>query len=180
LSHLNGSAGEEGMSVAGEHPSRRDRRRRSRRWWPLVLLVVGAFVVVSLVAPFGRHQWAESLVRQPSPYSSLAFVDATDLPTDLVPGQHVEFTFTIGNHESQDEVYRYLVASSPSKLTVLGGNFGAGSVSIPAGQSRDVKVSADPQCAASPCTISVVLRGHAETIDFIVRLEASATTGGPG
>jgi hypothetical protein len=165
------------MPVAGERPSRRDRRRRSRRWWPFVLLVVGVFVVVSLVSPFGRHQWAESLVRQPSPYSSLAFVNPTALPNVVVPGQPVEFTFTVGNHESRNELYRYLVASSPSKLTVLGGNFGAGSVTILAGQSRDVKVSADPQCAASPCKISVVLRGHAEAIDFIVQLPGSGTTG---
>lgn len=141
-----------------------------------MLLVAAAFVVVSLLLPFGRHQWAESLVRQPTPYSSLAFAHPTELPSVIEPGQALAFTFTVGNHESRDLVYRYLASSSPSKLTALGGYFAAGSVTIPAGQSREVKVSAEPGCAKSPCRISVVLPGHTEAIDFNVQL----STGTPG
>jgi hypothetical protein len=140
-----------------------------------VLLATGVFVAVTLVLPGGRHQWAESLIRQPSQYTTLAFADPTGLPKSVVSGNHLEFTFTVGNQEGRDLVYRYLVQSSPTKITAYGGYFAVGSVAVPNGGSRRVAVSADPECAASPCRISVMLVGHAESIDFNVVLPA-----GPG
>jgi uncharacterized membrane protein len=135
-----------------------------------VLVVVGAIVVVSLVLPIGRHQWAESLIRQPTPYSTLAFADPTGLPKSVVSGEPLEFTFTVGNEEARDQVYRYTVKSSPTKITAYGGYFAVGSVAVHAGRTRQVTVSADPECTASPCNISVMLVGHDESIDFYVRL----------
>jgi hypothetical protein len=143
-----------------------------------VLLVVGAIVVVSVVLPVGRHQWAESLIRQPTPYSTLAFADPTGLPKSIVSGEPVEFTFTIGNEEVRDQVYHYVAKSTPTKITAYGGYFAVGSVAVPVGGSRRVTVSADPECTASPCTLSVILTGHAESIDFNVRLIGTGSAAG--
>jgi hypothetical protein len=146
----------------------------------VVLLVLGAIVAVSLVVPFGRHQWAESLVRQPSPYTALSFDDPAGLPTTVVSGQEVRFTFTVGNNELRSLTYRYLLTSAPSKVKAFGGSFGGGSVTVPVGQSRRVRVSADPKCAGSPCRIAVVLVGPAEVIDFNVQVSGLETTAGQG
>jgi len=130
-----------------------------------VVLVVVA-IAVSLLLPVGRHQWAESLIRQPSPYTTLAFENPTALPTVLVAGHPVSFTFLVGNHETRDATYRYLVTCSPSKKAFYAG----GTVTVPMDRSRSVKVSDDPECSGSPCQISVVLVDYAETIAFNVRL----------
>jgi uncharacterized membrane protein len=143
-----------------------------------VLVVVGAIVVVSLVLPVGRHQWAESLIRQPSPYTTLAFADPTGLPKSIVSGEPVEFTFTIGNEQARDQVYHYVAKSSPTKITAYGGYFAVGSVAVPVGSSRQVTVSADPGCTASPCNLSVILTGHGESIDFNVRLIGAGSAPG--
>lgn len=143
-----------------------------------MLLAVGLVVVVSLVVPSGRHQWAESLVRQPQPYSSLAFADPTALPTEVAHGKAVTFTFTIASHQSRNLVYPYFLKSSPSKIKGFGGSFGGGSVAVPAGQSRRVRVHADPKCARSQCRISVALVGNGEVIDFNVRVTGSKSVAG--
>jgi hypothetical protein len=174
---MNGSVAEDDP-VPVERVPRRDRRRRSRRWWPFVLLGVGVIVVMSLVLPSGRHQWAESLIRQPSHYSTLAFAAPTALPKTVVSGQPVKFTFTIGNQEGQDLVYGYRAKSSPTRITAYGGYFAVGSVAVPAGQSRLVTVSADPECTASPCRITVTLIGHPEMIDFLAELTGSGSSAG--
>jgi hypothetical protein len=179
LSSFNGSSGEE-HPVAAERVSRRDRRRRSRRWWPFGTLVVVAVLAVSLALPFGRHQWAESLVRQPSPYTTLAFASPATLPTTLVDGQKVIFVFTVGNQESRNLVYRYLVQSSPSQVRAFGGSFAGGSVAVSEGQSRSVRVAADPHCAGSPCRISVDLVNQDEAIDFNIQVTGIGSTKGPG
>lgn len=128
--------------------------------------------------PFGRHQWAESLIRQPSSYSTLAFADPAGLPTGVVSGETITFTFTVGNNESHNLVYRYLLASSPSKVTAFGGSFGGGSVAVPKNGSRRVRVSADPKCAGSPCRISVDLVNPVEVVDFNVQVTGLAATPG--
>ena len=134
-------------------------------------------IAVSLLLPVGRHQWAESLIRQPSPYTTLAFEDPTELPTVLVAGHPISFTFWVGNHELRDATYRYLVTSSPSKKPFYAG----GTLTVPMGRSRSVKVSDDPQCSGSPCQISVVLVDYAETITFNVQLTGiAASEGRPG
>jgi hypothetical protein len=157
---------------------RSERRRRHRRLWPVVVPLVVVAVAVSLLVPASRHQWAESVIRQPSPYSSLAFVDPTGLPTAVASGQTLHFSFTIGNHESRSLVYQYFLKSSPSKVTGFGGSFGGGSVAVPADQSRSVTVSADPECSGSPCRISVILPYHAEAVDFNIRVTGLGVTGG--
>jgi hypothetical protein len=177
LSSVNGSAGEEDPT-AGKRIPRRDRRRRSRRWWPFVLLGLGLIVALSLVVPFGRHQWAESLIRQPSAYTSVAFANPTGLPTAVVSGQALTFTFTVGNHEPRSLVYAFFLKSSPSNVIGFGGSFGGGSVAVPAGRSRSVTVSVDPKCAGSPCRISVLLLGYPVTVDFNVRVAGLGATAG--
>ncbi|MGO9333417.1 MAG: hypothetical protein ACLQCU_05080 [Acidimicrobiales bacterium] len=139
-----------------------------------MVLVVVVAIAISLLLPVGRHQWAESLIRQPSPYTTLAFEDPSGLPAVLVAGHPISFTFWVGNHELRDATYRYLVTSSPSKKVFYAG----GTLTVPMGRSRSVKVSDDPECSGSPCQISVVLVDYAEKIAFNVRLTGIAANEG--
>ena len=90
-------------------PTRSDggQKPTARRWWPtvtaLALLAVGA----SLLSPYGRHQWALSLFRQPTPYTVLAFSRPTALPATAVANEPVGISFTVANHEGHAVDYRY-------------------------------------------------------------------------
>jgi len=165
----------EGVPVREDRTSERTRVRTHRRLWPVVVPLAIAAIAVSLVLPGTRHQWAESVVRQPAPYSAVSFVAPSELPTTLVSGQSLQFTFTVENHESKSLRYPYFLIASPTKNA--DGIVGGGSVVVPAGGSRNVNVSLDPKCSGSPCRISVGLAGYGVAVDFnfvVTGLAASA------
>ncbi len=167
----------DGEGVQG--PGRRAARkpvRTHRRLWPVVAPLAVAAVAVSLVLPGSRHQWAESVIQQPSSYSAVAFVAPSELPATVVSGQPLEFTFTVENHESERLRYPYFLLASPTanKDGIVGG----GSVVVPAGESRNVNVSVDPKCSGSPCRITVGLAGRGgEAVDFNFTVTGLAETG---
>ena len=150
--------------------------RTHRRLWPVLAPLAVAAVAVSLVLPGSRHQWAESVIQQPSSYSAVAFVAPSELPATVVSGQPLEFTFTVENHESERLRYPYFLLASPTanKDGIVGG----GSVVVPAGESRNVNVSVDPKCSGSPCRITVGLAGRGgEAVDFNFTVTGLAETG---
>jgi hypothetical protein len=131
-----------------------------------------AAVVASIVLPAGRHQWAESLVRQRSTYTALAFVNPTALPLEISSGQQVSFAFSVANEESSGIRYRYLVTSSPTKQII-----GGGSLRIPTGGTGVVHMSVLPRCASSPCRISIDLVDYSESVGFNVRVTGLSAKG---
>lgn len=141
----------------------------TRRWWPVLLPVVLLVIAVSVVMPSVRHQWALSLVRQPTPYTILAFNHATALPAQAVINQPITVSFAIGNRQGQTVNYRYVLTQSPSQTTSV---LGQSTKSVAAGAVWNVTATIRPSCQASPCRIQVSLPGHPEKIDFLVSLRA--------
>jgi uncharacterized membrane protein len=147
---------------AGEPPT--------RRWWPVLLPLVLLAIVASVYLPSGRHQWALSLIRQPTPFTVLAFNKATSLPTQTAINQPVTVSFAIGNREGRTETYRYLLTQSPSqKASVLR----QATKSVGAGATWNVTTTVRPSCQSSPCRIQVSLPGHPEKVNFLVSLRTS-------
>jgi len=133
---------------------------------PLAVLVIG----VSVYLPSGRHQWALSLVRQPTPYTVLAFNHATALPVQAVISKPMTVFFAIGNREGRKVTYRYVLTESPSPAP---GVLGESSKTVAAGATWNVSATIRPTCRTSPCRIQVSLPGHPEKIDFLVSLRTS-------
>lgn len=131
-------------------------------------------ICASLLSPSGRHQWALSLIRQPTPYTALSFSPAWALPTTVVNGAPVRFSFTVGNHQGQAISYRYVISASGGLDTVL---LGEAVRVVPAGATWTVRATVRAACAASPCQIEVRLPGHPETIDFLVSSRSGAGHG---
>jgi hypothetical protein len=156
------------------------RNHPARRWWPtvtaLALLAVGA----SLLAPYGRHQWALSLFRQPAPYTALAFSRPAALPATAVANEPVGISFTVANHEGHAARYRYVVSVGS---VFSAGSSGTGSVrtrilgssgrTVPDGATWTVSTAVRPACGSSPCRLEVSLPGYPETIDFLVTLRTA-------
>lgn len=147
---------------AGEPPT--------RRWWPVLLPLALLIIGASVYLPSGRHQWALSLFRQPTPYTVLAFSHATTLPAQSVINQPIAVSFTVGNREGRKVSYRYVLTQSPSRTS---GVLGQSAKTVAAGGTWNVSTTVRPSCSSSPCRIQVSLPGHPETIDFLVTLRAS-------
>jgi hypothetical protein len=141
-----------------------------RRWWPAGLCIAIVLIGLSLVVPAGRHQWALAIVRQPTPYTALAFQDPASVPTALQPDGSLAVSFTITNNEGRQLRYAFVVTStSGSQIpTVLQ----RGTVQVPGGARGAVAVSVKPVCHGSPCTVAISLPGHPETIDALVNLSS--------
>lgn len=144
----------------------------SRRFWPvltpLALLAIGA----SLLTPVGRHQWALSLIRQPTNYTTLSFNGVSALPTTTVANEAMTVSFTIGNHEGAGLRYRYILTASDGKrLQTLGQS----AKIVPSGSTWTVRTVVRPACVASPCRIRVSLPGHPEAIQFQVTVKLPST-----
>lgn len=166
------AAGRQPGSEAAARPGRR-KGSRVRRWSTrlAVLAVLAIAVEVSLISPAGRHQWALSLLRQPTPYTVLSFSHAASLPATAIVNKPIRVSFTVGNHEGRVVDYRYvLTATGGGKSRILGQS----KKTIAAGATWTVSREVIPACGTSPCRIEVALPGHPETIDFSVSLNAAA------
>lgn len=142
----------------------------TRRWWPVLLPLALVVIGISVYLPSGRHQWALSLIRQPTPYTILAFNHATVLPVQSVINQPITVSFAIGNREGHAVNYRYVLTQSPSRTVSVLGQSGK---TVAPGSTWNVTTTIRPSCRASPCRIQVSLPGHPEKIDFLVSLRAS-------
>lgn len=146
---------------------RNENEATRRRWWPvlgpLALLAIG----ISLAIPAGRHQWAVSIFRQPTPYTELAFDDAANLPKTASPNKPINVSFSIENNEGETVDYHYVVSESPAgKSKVLA----SGVKTITTGTASTIPVTVRPACPSSPCKVEVSLPGYPEKIDFLVNL----------
>lgn len=140
-----------------------------RRLWPIFVPLAVVAIAVSLLLPAGRHQWALSLIRQPTPYTALSFNRAWALPSSAVTNQLMPISFTVANEEGRAINYRYVVTESDYGVSkTLGGS----SKIVDSGTTWTVSTVVRPSCAYSPCQIQVSLPGHPEKIDFLVNLTA--------
>ena len=141
---------------------------RARWCWRVLAGAAGLASAISLLVPAGRHQWALSLLRQPTQYTVLYFDRAAVLQDRVTPGQPVQFAFTVGNREGRALRYRYVISTYP--LGSGGGRpllLAESAKLVPAGSNWSVSVTVRPHCGSSPCRIQVSLPGHPETIDFL-------------
>lgn len=127
----------------------------------LAALAIGA----SLLLPAGRHQWALSLIRQPTPYTVLFFNKPAALPTTVAINQPITVSFTVGNYEGRLMDFRYVLSASSVRSSHI---LGESTRSIAAGAMWTVTRTLRPRCDTSPCRIEISLPGHPETIDFLV------------
>ena len=140
----------------------------ARWWWRVLAGAAGLAFALSLLVPAGRHQWALSLLRQPTWYTVLFFNRAAVLPARVTAGQPVHVGFTVGNREGGAMRYRYVISSYP-----MGGGgrsrlLAESAKEVPAGSSWSVSATVRPHCGSAPCRIRVSLPGHPETIDFLL------------
>jgi hypothetical protein len=140
--------------------------RGHRRWWPVLTFLLVVAIGISLLFPGARHQWAVSILRQPTRYTVLYFDHPASLPHEARVSQTVRFSFTIVNDEGHPVDYRYVVGNvvgtgDPTEREVS-------TTRISARGARSISVSLRPACAASPCRIQVSLAGYPETIAFLV------------
>lgn len=144
---------------------------RRRSWWRLTAAIAALALAASLLLPVGRHEWALSLIRQPTRYTALAFKYAWLLPANATIDARIPVFFTVANQEGSTQRYRYVVR----EIDPLGNSrtLGGADITVAAGATGTVDTSVRPTCSLSPCQIQVSLPGHQETIDFDVVLTAS-------
>jgi D-inositol-3-phosphate glycosyltransferase len=142
---------------------------RARWGWRVLAGAAALAAVISLLVPTWRHQWALSVLRQPTRYTALFFDRGTVLPARVAAGQPVHVGFTVSNREGRAIRYRYMISTYP-----VGSDGGhrrllAESVKlVPAGSSWSVFAAVRPHCGRAPCRIQVSLPGHPETIDLVL------------
>lgn len=139
-------------------------RWTAQRVWASAGVTLLLGVAVSLLLPAGRHQWAMSLIRQPSQYTALSFARPADLPQRIGRLQRVTLTFVVLNHESHAMTYRYVVSSASGRRTR---HLAEAKAMVASGATWSVTIKVRPRCAASRCRVTVSLPGHPETIDFL-------------
>jgi O-antigen/teichoic acid export membrane protein len=150
--------------VAGRHHA-----ARKRRWWPALTALTVTAAGVSLALPGGRHQWALSLIRQPTRYTALSFDQAQALPATATKGEAIRFSFSVGNQEGHAVGYRYVLSASGGGSSRV---LDESERTLAAGATWKVSAAVRPTCGSSPCRIEVTLPGHPEKIDFLVTLKA--------
>jgi len=141
--------------------------RGTRRWWPIVTVFAALAVGVSLLIPAGRHQWALSLIRQPTRYTTLSFNKAWALPATAAFNEPIRISFTISNQEGRSLDYQYVLTQSDGRVSQT---LGKSARMVAAGGTWTVTAVIRPTCAASSCRVEVSLPGHPEKIGFFVAL----------
>jgi hypothetical protein len=149
-------------------------RRAPRARWPWLLAALALVIGLTVVSPAGRHQWALSLIRQPTPYTSLSFRDPAALPHTVETGDRVRLTLTVADHEGRRLNYPLVVSSEnlgdARSMTVLRRS----TLSVPSGGQRTTSIAVQPACTASTCELQVSLPGHPETIDALLDMRHPA------
>ncbi|HUC58497.1 MAG TPA: hypothetical protein VMA95_13930 [Streptosporangiaceae bacterium] len=142
-----------------------------------IAAIVAVLIGASLVFPAGRHQWALSLFRQPSRFTTLAFKYAWLLPSSSTIRERIPLFFTITNEEGRATRYKYELR----QVDPLGNTQTLSTASnvVTAGATWTVDTSVRPYCNLSPCRVEVVLPGHHENINFLVVLHAAARKAAP-
>jgi hypothetical protein len=143
---------------------------RGRRWSPFVLAAIAVLVGVSLLLPAGRHQWAISIFRQQTRYTTLSFQDAATLPSTVAAGSSVHLSFTVENHEGQRVRYLYVLTSTNVAAADSQTILYRATLTLPDGGRRTVSITARPMCTSSYCRLQVSLPGHPETIDVLLHV----------
>jgi hypothetical protein len=140
--------------------SKGSQKPAARRWWPAVTALALLAWERALLSPYGRHQWALLLFRQPRPYTVLAFNRPTALPTTAVMNEPVGISFTVANHEGHSVDYRYVlsVASGFSAGSRCAGSsgiriLGSSARTVPDGETWTVSTAVRPTCGISPCRL---------------------------
>jgi D-inositol-3-phosphate glycosyltransferase len=141
---------------------------RARWCWRVLAGAAGLAFALSLLVPAGRHQWALSLLRQPTWYTVLSFDRAAVLPARVTAGQPVHVGFTVGNREGRAMRYRYVISTYPGGGGGRPRLLAESAKEVPAGSSWSVSATLRPHCGSAPCRIRVSLPGHPETIDFLL------------
>ncbi len=145
------------------------RDQPTRRWWPVLLPVLALALAASLLVPAARHQWALSLIRQPTPYTTLSFNNSWALPTTAAAGQPIAFSFTIDNSQGRAIKYRYVVTESTEQVSET---LAQDTKRVAPGGKWVVNKTVRLACATGlSCRVAVNLPGHPETIDFLVTIE---------
>jgi hypothetical protein len=158
--------------VAPPVTSHRRGRRRGRWFWLLAfpVLVIG----LTFASAAGRHQWALSFIRQPTPYTTLSFQDAAGLPTTVTVGARVHLSFTVANQEGRPMDYAVVMSSANLGDTHARTVLRRTTLAVPAAGQRTTSVAVRPVCTASPCELQVALPGHPETIDVVLDVHRHA------
>lgn len=140
-------------------------------WLYGTALVAAVLVVVSLLSPWVRHEWALSLGRQNTPYTQLGFTSAANLPVTAVRGNGIPVSFAVTNDEGKQMSYQYVVSSGSG--TTLASLSSATQV-VAAGAVWNVNITVLPKCAESACRVQVSLPRQGESIDFIFSYPAKS------
>jgi hypothetical protein len=150
----------------------RPTRRTHGRWLLAVLAVV---IGLTLASPAGRHQWALSFIRQPTPSTTLSFRDSAALPHTVEIGARVRLSLTVANHEGRRLAYPLVVSSAnlgdTHAMTVLHRS----TLTVPSSGQRTTSIAVRPACTASTCELQVSLPGHHETIDVLLDMRRHLT-----
>jgi hypothetical protein len=161
--------------MSTELSERSTERAGERRWWPVAAPLALIAIAASLILPAGRHQWALSLFRQPTHYTSLSFDRAWALPSTAERGAPLAFSFSIVNHEGRSVTYRYLISEEPASGAQT---VGQSTKTVAPGATWTISMTVPAVCTGSPCRVQVSLPGHPEDIDFLVYLTAQVSSHG--
>ena len=141
-----------------------------RAWLPILTVLIFLGVCLTLITPGGRHQWAESLFRQPTRYTALYFNRPDSLPRVATKDRMMYLQFTIRNYEGSVVPYRYVITATGHGVRRV---LQRSTRIIPNGRSWNVATVVRARCAGSPCRIEVSLPEHRETIDFVISLKSA-------
>ena len=138
----------------------------SRSPWRVVAVVtvIGAGAAAAVLqSPSGRRQIANSVTRQPTPFTELYFTDDNRIPKVLSVSKPNTVGFTIANHEGKTVDYVYVVtARGPQGTSTIRKD----SVSVPSGQLVDESVEFTSDQPGTTYLITVLLSGRSEMIHF--------------
>jgi hypothetical protein len=146
-----------------------------RRWWPVLVPLALIGLAVSLLLPAARHQWALSLFRQPTNYTTLSFNMAWALPTNAVAGEPIPISFTVSNHEGRTINYRYVVTETVAGQSEV---LKQSTRIVESDGMWTISIVIRPPRVGSQCRVQVSLPGRPETIDFLMTLTARRTAHG--